>query len=163
MSALSLAALAVARGELAAGVKGGNPVRFVSPRIGEYRMAMGRDPHKAEPWCAEAVYWCFVQATPKGSPNPCPKTPGALHMWDLSPLACRTQLAAPGDVFVLDRGKGHGHVGFVASVSPDGRTIVSIEPDTNAAGSTTGDAWGERFWHPADGVRGRLVGYLNFG
>jgi hypothetical protein len=64
---------------------------------------------------------------------------------------------------VLDKGKGHGHVGFVSIVSPDGQTITSVEGDTNAAGSSTGDAVGEHLWSPRDGGRGRLVGYLHLG
>ena len=179
MSALSLAALAVAQSELARGVRGGLPGwgRFRSPDIDAYMTLVGFTPHadpmqEGWPWCAAAVFACFASAsqTPPADPtqtyvpdNPCPRTAGALHLWDLSPLSARTQLPAPGDVFVIDKGKGRGHVGFVATVSPDGQTITSVEPDTNAAGSTTGDAWGEHFWKPSDGARGRLVGYLNFG
>lgn len=140
---------------------------------------VGLKPHEDReqegyPWCAAAVHACFNAAVADAAytadpmqtyvpDNPCPRTAGALHLWELAPLTARTQLPAPGDVFVLDRGKGRGHVGFVASVSPDGQSITSCEPDTNAAGSTTGDAWGERFWRPSDGVRGRLVGYLEMG
>jgi hypothetical protein len=97
-------------------------------------------------------------------PVPCPRTAGALHLWELAPLTARTQLPAPGDVFVLDRGKGRGHVGFVVTASPGGNVIGTIEPDTSSSSSATGDAWGEHpFWSPTDGARGKLVGYLNFG
>lgn len=182
MSAISLAALAVAQAELARGVRGGLPGwgRFRSPDIDAYVARVGLKPHEDPaqegwPWCAAAVHWCFEQvartaaqaarptATTFGYFDPCPSTAGALHLWELAPLKARTQLPAPGDVFVLDHSKGRGHVGFVAGVSPDGQSITSVEPDTNAAGSTTGDAWGERFWRPSDGARGRLVGYLELG
>lgn len=183
MSALSLAALAVAQGELARHVRGGlYPYgKFRSPDIDGYMRAVGLTPHPDQgdedwPWCAAAVHWCFARAVeqanaehPDASPdappflNPCPRTAGAIHLWDLSPIKARTQLPAPGGVFVLNKGKGRGHVGFVFSVSPDGQTIGTVEPDTNAAGSTTGDAWGERLWKPSDGVRGDLIGYLDLG
>lgn len=181
MSELSMAALAVAQGEMARGVRGGlYPYgRFRSPDIDAYMTLAGMPPHpdvgaEGRPWCAAGVFACFVRAvrdvvsvddtdTPAAVPQvPCPRTAGALHMWELSPLTARTQLPAPTDVFVLDHGKGRGHVGFVLNVSPDGKTITTIEPDTNAAGSTTGDAWGQHLWQPADGTRGRLVGYLAF-
>ena len=176
MSELSRAALAIAQGELAKHVQGGlYPYgRFRSPEIDEYMCAVGLVPPRDKgdegwPWCAAAIHWCFEQAVPvppDGEPyvNPCPRTAGALHLWDTSPLASRTQLPAPGDVFVLDRGKGRGHCGFVVSASPDGRIISTCEPDTSRSGSATGDAWGEHpFWAPADGVRGVLKGYLNLG
>lgn len=185
MSALGRAALAVARAELARGVRGGLPGwgRFRSPDIDAYMALVGLKPHEDReqegwPWCAAAVHACFnaaitdaaYTADPMQSyvpDNPCPRTGGALHLWELAttrvPYASIAALPAPGDVFVLDHGKGRGHVGFVASVSPDGQSITSVEPDTNAAGSTTGDAWGERFWRPSDGARGVLVGYLELG
>jgi len=178
VSALALAALAVAQGELAKGVRGGGPGwgRFRGIEVDAYQrsvgLALSPNPKvEGHPWCAAGVYACFEQACSHvdiaadgatETPNPCPRTAGALHMWDTSPLTARTQLPEPGAVFVLDHGKGKGHVGFVSAVSPDGLTITTVEPDTNASGSTTGDAWGEHLWAPADGARGRLVGYLVF-
>lgn len=169
MSALGLIALAVAQAELTRGVRGGLPGwgRFRSPDIDAYMALVGLKPHadreqEGWPWCAAAVHACFAKAA-GDQPNPCPRTAGAIHLWDTSPVAARAQLPAPGDVFVLDKEKGRGHVGFVATVSPDGQTISSCEPDTNASGSTTGDAWGERFWRPRDGARGVLKGYLELG
>lgn len=177
MSALSLAALAVAQGELARGVRGGIAPwgRFRSPDIDAYMTLVGLAPHTGPaqegwPWCAAGVYSCFESACNDADlgtrmvANPCPRTAGALHMWDLSPLAARAQLAAPGDVFVLDRGQGRGHVGFILAVSPDGKTLTTVEPDTSSATlSATGDAWGQHLWSPADGARGMLAGYLNLG
>lgn len=169
MSAIGIAALAVAQSELASGIHGGGAPwgRFRGPRVDDYQRAVGLAlpadiSLEGHPWCAAGVYWCFGHAAAAATlpGNPCPRTAGALHLWDLSPLTARRQLAAPGDVFVLDKGKGRGHVGFVLAVSPDGQTLTTVEPDTNAAGSTTGDSWGQHLWKPSDGVRGRLVGYL---
>ncbi len=183
MSALGIAALAVAQQELSRHVQGGlYPYgRFRSPDIDAYMTLVGLPPPadrsvEGHPWCAAAVHWCFARAirdrvtvddntdTPTAvPPNPCPRTAGALHMWDQSPLTARRQLAAPGDVFVLDRGKGRGHVGFVLTVSPDGQTLTTVEPDTSSASSAAGDSWGTHLWQPREEARGRLVGYLELG
>lgn len=169
MSALGLAALAVAQADLLANVRGGQPGKFDGPEVAARLAAVGV--HAPAPWCAAEVFHCFDAATQAldvaaggtDTPNPCPRTAGALHLWDLAPKECRRQLPAPGDVFVVDHGKGRGHCGIVATVSPDGQSITSIEGDTNAAGSSTGDAMGEHFWQPSEGARGRLVGYLELG
>jgi len=170
VSELGRAAMGVAQGELVKRVRGGLPGwgRFRSARIDDYMRSVGLVPHlnpaqEGWPWCAAAIHFCFALATPDGAPNPCPRTAGAIHLWDTSPLTARTQLPAPGDVFVLDKGKGRGHVGFVVTVSPDGKTIGSLEPDSSPAGSRTGDSWAEHpLWQPTDGARGRLVGFLEF-
>ena len=117
------------------------------------------------PWCAAWVYGMHREAaTILGVPNPCPKTAGALKLWHLAPEACRRPIPAPGDVFVLDTGDpgGYGHVGIVELVTPDGGTVVSIEGNTNAAGSREGDRVAKHTWKPRTGQRGRLVGFLSF-
>lgn len=170
MSALGLAALAVAQADLLAGVAGGKPGKFQSPEVAARLAAVGID--RPAPWCAAEVFHCFDAATKGqvttavlGQANECPRTASALHLWSLAPLKCRTQLPAPGDVFVVVHSDGiHGHCGIVEEVTPDGQTITSLEGDTNAAGSSTGDAMGRHpMWTPRDGKRGRLVGYLDFG
>lgn len=172
MSALADKALELARAEIAAGVCGHQlPMwgRFRGLRVDEYQRGVGLplapNPQlQGFPWCAAAVHYLYeCAAKALEVPNPCPRTGGALKMWELSPEACRTQQAAPGCVFVLDRGEGKGHVGFVESVADDG-SLTTLEPDTaNRALSASGDAWGRHKWNPADGTRGRLVGYLQFG
>lgn len=171
MTDLAAKALEIARGELAAGVQGHQlPMwgRFRGLRVDEYQrsvaLPLAPNPQlQGWPWCAAAVFWCFETARAAlNIPNPCPRTGGALKLWHLAPDACRTQQPAPGDVFVLDRGEGRGHVGFVELVE-DGGALTTIEPDTsNHALSATGDAWGRHTWSPADGTRGALVGFLRF-
>ena len=173
MSALSMSALAAAQAELDKGVRGGVPVRFRSPEIDSYMLSVGLSapPDAAGwPWCAAFVHWCFnvavAQINPDAGrsasdPNPCPRTASALHLWQQTPEVSQTQLPAPGDVFVLVHRDGiHGHCGFVESCSPGGDVITTIEGDTNAEGSSTGDAVGRHTWTPGDGKRGRLLGYL---
>ena len=118
------------------------------------------------PWCASWVYGMHGEAAKSvGIDNPCPRTAGALKMWHLAPEAARRQLPAPGDVFVIDTGDpgGYGHVGIVEMVTPDGGTVVTLEGNTNAAGSREGDQVGTHTWKPRDGRRGILLGYLSLG
>lgn len=158
MSALGLAALAVAQANLAANVRGGQPGRFQSPEVAA-RLAEVDIDYPA-PWCAAEVFHCFALA---GGATKLPRTASALRLWEGSLDECRRTMPAPGDVFVVDHGHGRGHCGIVESVSPDGQTITTIEGDTDAAGSSTGDAMGRHTWRPADGTRGKLLGYLEFG
>jgi hypothetical protein len=176
MSDLGLAALAVARDQLAKGVRGGVAPygRFRSIEIDSYMQSVGL-PNKRDitiignPWCSAAVHWCYqsavfpapiVQYSGDVPPsNPYPRTAGAIHAWDQVPPESRRVFPAPGFVFFIDRGKGRGHVGFVAEV-PGGGMITTLEPDTASVTlSATGDAWGYHTWAPADGARGTLLGY----
>lgn len=177
MSTLADRALEVARMEYVAGVRGGEPpfAKYRGTRVDEYQRSVGlqvpEDPaHPGFFWCAAGVYWCFQRAQLliasecKGLtlPNRCPRTAGALHMWQFATQACQTQSPSPGCVFVLNRGGGRGHVGFVQQVEYGG-VLTTIEPDTsNSELSAIGDAWGRHEWNPADGKRGVLVGYLTF-
>ena len=163
MSALGLAALSVAQADLAAGVRGGQPGRFESPEVAARLAAVNVD--YPAPWCAAEVAHCFeVAAFQADIANPCPRTASAVHLFERALAAWRRAIPAPGDVFVVLHADGiHGHCGIVESVSPDGRTITSVEGDTDAAGSSTGDAMGRHTWTPADGARGLLLGYLELG
>ena len=178
MSALSLKALAAAQAALAAGVHGGQPARFRGPEVDVYLANVGLDAEHdgangpGYPWCSAFVYSMFKAALAEfgGDLNPCPRTASALHLWNNAPDSARLEgleasLPAPGDVFVLVHHDGiHGHTGFVESVSPDGRTITTVEGDTDTSGSSTGDAVGRHEnWTPSDGTRGRLLGFLDFG
>ena len=175
MSQLGIAALSAAQQALAAGVRGGQPERFQGPEVTQYLADVGIT--YPAPWCAAFVYWCFEQAVAADltgiAVNPCPRTAGALHLYELAPARCRVNLPAPGDVFVLSHGGGKGHVGIVESASPDGFQITSVEGDTfatlaeaRAAGdpaARAGDSVGRHTWNPADGTRGSLLGYLELG
>jgi hypothetical protein len=168
VSALGLAALAVAQADLDAGVRGGGPGfgRFDSPEVAARLAAVGIK--YPAPWCAAEVFHCFEVARGEQALNPCPRTAGAFHLWELAttrpPFAAVAKLPAPGDVFVLVHSDGiHGHTGIVESASPDGKTITTVEGDTSPDGQHNGDQMGRHTWKPADGKRGKLLGYLEFG
>lgn len=115
-------------------------------------------------WCAAWVCGMHRQAAVSlDIPNPCPRTAGALRLWDLALPECRVELPAPGDVFVLDTGApgGAGHVGIVIAVSPDGGTLTTCDGNSNEQGSREGNAVVTHTWRPREGRRGKLIGYLN--
>lgn len=160
MSTFTDALLVAARAHLGVHEEGG---KNRGPRIDEWNAGVHAPP--GSPWCAAWVYGMHaITATACVVENLCPRTAGALKLWHLAPESCRRPLPAPGDVFVLDTGDpgGFGHVGIVELVTPDGETIVSIEGNTNGAGSREGDRVAKHAWKPRDGVRGTLVGFLSF-
>jgi hypothetical protein len=178
MSALSDRVLLAAQQELAKGIRGGvKPfARFRGTRVDEYQRAVGLPlaPNPTIPgfqWCASAVYTLFSEqvtamnieaSTWSGVlTNPCPRTGSALHLWR-NATAHQTQSPSPGCVFVLDRGGGHGHVGFVEqALSPF--VLTTVEPDTSSDMSPTGDSWGRHVGWNTNGRHGMtLLGYLVF-
>jgi hypothetical protein len=102
---------------------------------------------KGNAWCASFVYWCFEQVTGDGAGNPCPRD-GSVHgMWRkasaagrllFTPAQVRAQpeLVLPGQLFFLDTGGGHGHVGFIETVQ--GAWLTTIEGNTDASGTREG-------------------------
>jgi hypothetical protein len=182
VSLLSEKALSLAQQEFYRGVRGGvTPYgRFRGARVDEYLKSVGLMPNPRElgaqgwPWCASFVYFCFRNAAaslmdptrPGTTPNTCPRTASALHLWQNAP-AFQTQSPSPGDVFVLGRGEGKGHTGIVESLSTGEAgelLLTSIEGDTsNALEDATGDAVGRHVaWDPEKRPGFTLVGYLTF-
>ncbi len=125
----------------------------------KYLAAVGLEP--GNPWCAAFVYWVFDQLRGNGDDNPCPKTGGALKIFEEAPAQARVTVPHPGCVFVVDHGKGKGHCGFVEDYFEATGEIQSIEGNTNQAGSREGNSVARHKWNPAAGKRGKLVGYLD--
>jgi hypothetical protein len=146
--------LAVARGELGVREVGANR----GPRVEEYLGSVGLKGGFA--WCGSFVYWCFGQIREPGQENKCPRTAGALAMWDKAEHNQRRTAPTLASVFVLAKGKGLGHVGIVEQIHGDGR-VTTIEGNTNAEGSREGDSVARHTWNPNDGKRGWLVGFLD--
>jgi len=161
LSAYVNALLVAARATLGVHEEGG---KNRGPHVDEWNKDVGAA--LGSSWCAS---WCYgmhkIASRAVGVVNICPRTAGALKMWHMSAERYRRPLPAPGDVFVLDTGDpgGFGHVGIVELVTPDGDTIVSLEGNTNGAGSREGDQVAKHTWKPRDGKRGKLVGYLSLG
>lgn len=174
MSPLSLRVLAWAQQQVAAHIQGGlHPYgRFRSPDIDDYMDAVGlpNPPDigvQGEPWCASAIYYGYATCETPSEPSRCPRTPSALHMAFHAPPGTKLTDPVPGAVGIIDRGHGRGHVVIVEAVGPLSGQVTTVEPDTNAAFSTRGDAWGRHTWEPYDTNpetrRGDLVGWFDFG
>jgi hypothetical protein len=87
-------------------------------------------------WCMAFVYWCTQQAAIKiVIKNPLKKTGGVLDQYNSS-SALVTKTPQPGDIFIMDLGKGLGHTGIVEKVEKD--LIHTIEGNTNDEGSREG-------------------------
>lgn len=110
--------------------------RNSGPEVDAYLASVGLAPGLA--WCAAFVHWCFeAGAASLALPDPCPKTAGALRLYDDCPDGWKVFRPEPGDVFAIDHGHGLGHVGFVESVGAI--ELVTIEGNTNPGGSREGD------------------------
>lgn len=134
--------------------------RNSGPEVDAFLASVGLGP--GYPWCAAFVYFCFREAAASvRAPNPCPRTAGALRLWDLcTPQADLTQFVSPdaGSVFVIDHGHGLGHVGFVEELLDDG-TLRTIEGNTAPTGTREGDGVYRRSRRISEITRG----YLRFG
>jgi hypothetical protein len=119
-------------------------------RVQEFQRSVGVSP--GDPWCVAFVFWCFQEAASKaGGKNPMEKecrTGGVLDLWNrargarnVKTIGTKEALndpskVAPGMVFIISTGSGHGHTGFVSRVV--GNHLETIEGNTNDGGSREG-------------------------
>lgn len=145
MQTLRQAALVVAQSQVdqkenPLGSNWGHPVQDYLASVGIFFPAS---------WCMSFMYWCFNHAAGQlGTLNPMFKTGGVLAQYNskkatnivvidnTKPL---NESIQPGDIFIMDEGKGQGHTGIVESVDENG-TICTIEGNTNSNGSREGVA-----------------------
>ncbi len=82
------------------------------------------------------IYWCCQQAY--GKDNPLVKTGGVLRQWnEIKPIYKFVKDPQPGDIGIMDFGKGLGHTFFIESVKGD--TLFTIEGNaTTVSGSREG-------------------------
>jgi hypothetical protein len=104
------------------------------PEIDKYLKFVGLGP--GYPWCAAFVSWCINECEEKGHPTNFTPSASVLQMWNFNKLKYRVNVPKPGDVFIMDFGKGKGHTGFVKSVA--GFRIITIEGNSNLKGSREG-------------------------
>lgn len=82
------------------------------------------------------MYWCTKEASMQlGIENPLFKTAGVLAMYNKKKDLVVTR-PQPGDIFIMDYGKGQGHTGIVEKVEKN--LIHTIEGNTNDEGSREG-------------------------
>jgi hypothetical protein len=104
------------------------------PEVEIYLKSVGLK--KGYSWCMAFIYWCTQQASVKTAiKNPLKKTGGVLDQYNSS-SALVNKTPQPGDIFIMDLGKGLGHTGIVEKVGND--LIYTIEGNTNNEGSREG-------------------------
>lgn len=129
---LSLRAVEIAETQLYVREKTG---KNDGKEVKQYLNSIGLDEGYA--WCMAFVYWCFEKASKDlGVKNPLVRTGGVLRQYNESP-SYRVKTPKPGDVFIMDYGRGLGHTGLVVEVKGD--SIVTTEGNTNSGGSRDGD------------------------
>ncbi len=161
---LAAAVLAAAEGEI--GVREDPPGSNRGPRVDEYLRGVGLNPAGGSfPWCAAFVYFCFAAASAQlGRRNPAVRTAGVLAHWNgaeshgarrigMADAASQPQLVKPGQIFIIDYGRGAGHTGFVTGMRSG--KLLTIEGNTNDGGSREGIGVFAR--------HGRTIGSINKG
>ncbi|MDA6072081.1 CHAP domain-containing protein [Flavobacterium sp. AC] len=104
------------------------------PAVEKYLKSVGLG--KGYAWCMAFMYWCTKEASLQlGIENPLFKTAGVLAMYNKKKDLVVTD-PQPGDIFIMDFGKGQGHTGIVEKV--DKNIIYTIEGNTNNDGSREG-------------------------
>lgn len=140
-----------------------------------YATSVGLDPAGAYPWCTDAMYCVFREASrQKRMVNPFPKTAKAVSVYTLTEPICRVSNPTPGCVGVLDHGKAWAsELQSGARLTDNGHICMAIDPatgdvsgNTNGAGSREGDRWAVKQWpdggDPAAVHGGILIGWLDF-
>lgn len=103
------------------------------PQVEQYLLSIGLK--QAASWCMAFVFWCSREAY--GVNNKLIKTGGVLRQWQSVDTKYKfTKDPQPGDIFIMDYGKGLGHTGIIESVV--GNLLHTIEGNTNDEGSREG-------------------------
>jgi hypothetical protein len=123
MDKLQVAILEIGKEEIPRGSNWGDHVK-------KYLHSVGIDFPAS--WCMAFVYWCCEQS----GNNKLIKTGGVLRQWNEIPENYKFKVPMPGDIFIMDFGKGLGHTGFVEYI--EGDNIHTIEGNTNDEGSREG-------------------------
>jgi hypothetical protein len=89
---------------------------------------------KGPPWCCFFYSWVAKEALGgwplgrrEGGCASARALAGRMGLWIPKYQAAAKQHPLPGDAFVMDKGRGHGHIGYVLRVSEDGKSINTLE------------------------------------
>lgn len=105
------------------------------PLVDHWNQLAGQIPENEPPWCASFVFAMFHDAALELElPNPCPRTASVVQLVTRWPFPIAL-IPEPGAVFVL---AGQSHTGLVEAVR--GTSLVTLEGNTNAAGSREGNS-----------------------
>lgn len=85
-------------------------------------------------WCCYFYSWVVNEALGKfplgkreGSCTGARELAGSTKLWIPKFQAAEKRRPFPGDAFLMDKGGGHGHIGYVLRVSTDGAQINTVE------------------------------------
>ncbi len=105
------------------------------PHVQKYLASVGLT--FAQPWCMALVYWSHDHAAKTmGVINPMLKTGHVMTQWNSRRAKYSKISPKPGDVFIMNFGKGKGHTGIVERIQGD--LIYTIEGNSNDEGSREG-------------------------
>lgn len=125
------------------------------PEVTKYLASVNCAPGNS--WCAAFMYWCFEEAAISMKiKNPLFRTPSVLNQWGMSKLN-QVKDPEPGDIFIMDFGKWHGHTGIIVKV--EGNDLQTIEGNSDAKGSRTGGSVVRNIRHKNDPL---MKGFLRF-
>jgi hypothetical protein len=123
-------------------------------QVEKYLASVGLGPGYS--WCMAFVFWCHQQAAEAMARKILMyRTGGVLEQWRQRKDKYRAITPQPGDVFIMDYGKGQGHTGIVEKVDND--YVYTIEGNTNDEGSREGYEVCRR-----KRARSKILGYLRF-
>jgi len=168
-SALCLRALQFARFMIFKGIRGGMPGwgRCRGTEVDAYLrsvdVALPPTPSvEGAPWDWAGLFFAHQESERPGEVSNCPKTASALEAAELAPEWCKLPGPRQGAVGVLKQPDGTGRAVQCEVAFPDG-SVATVEGDGIGEESHAGDAWARATWNPADGKRGTVLGWFDFG
>lgn len=168
-SSLSLRALQFCRFMIFKSIRGGMPGfgQHRGPEVDEYLAAVGAEAPEDRSsagvsWDWAGLFFAHKQAERAGEASNCPKVVSVLEAAELAPDACKLPRPRQGAVGILRQPDGTGRAVQCEVAFPDG-SVATVEACSTGEESHAGDAWSRVLWNPADGKRGTVLCWLDFG
>jgi surface antigen len=121
-------------------------------KVNEYQTATGNK--SGDSWCMSFVQWCVNKAAAlEGGKNPLFRSGLVMQVWNNS-KSMRVNNPLPGDIFVMDRGNGKGHTGFVKAVNGD--SIETIEGNSSPIGRASNQVCSRKGGRKLNTIKGFL-------
>ena len=168
-SALCLRALQFARFMIFKGIRGGMPGwgRCRGIEVDAYLRSVDvplppTPSVEGASWDYAGLFFAHQESERPGEVSSCPRTASALEAAELAPGWCKLPGPRQGAVGILRQPDGTGRAVQCEVAFPDG-SVATVEGDGIGEESHAGDAWARATWNPADGKRGTVLGWFDFG